>query len=233
MKGKRLSKTLACAGLGSRRSLERSILSGQVMVNGMIVKTPQTLVRLGKDRILFCGKPVYKEEKHVYYILNKPKGYLCSHRRLDNRRLVLDLFAQVPSRLFTIGRLDFNTSGLLLLTNDGHFAQKVIHPSSHISKEYLVKSQSDLTCDLLKKISRGTRIEGVWVRPYSVRKVRRGTLKIAVREGKKREVRLLVQNSGVRLLSLTRIRIGGLHLGHLPSGQWREMSEGEKGALFN
>jgi len=233
MKEKRLSKTLAAAGWGSRRSSEASILAGQVTVNGVVVKAPQTFVNLAEDRICVNGKRIHKEEKKVYYILNKPKGYLCSNRRPNKRRLVLDLFTPLPFRLFSVGRLDCDTSGLLLVTNDGHFAQKVIHPSSHLSKEYLVKSRSEITYEILEKIARGALIEGVWIRPYSLRKVRKGTLRIVVKEGKKREVRLLMQNGGLTILSLTRIRIGGLHLGNLPLGAWREMSQGEKASLFN
>lgn len=233
MKGKRLSKTLAASGLGSRRALEAQILAGKVRVNGLVVKTPQTRVTLGKDKILVDGKPVRREEKKVYYILNKPRGYLCSNRRTNSKPLVLDLFPRQKMRLFTVGRLDFDTSGLLLVTNDGHFAQRVIHPSFQLSKEYLVKTDDDITHEMLKKISKGTFIEGSWSRPYRVQKVRKGTLKMVLKGGKKREVRLLVQNAGLSVLSLTRIRIGSLLLGNLQVGAWREMSEGEKAALFN
>ena len=176
--------------------------------------------------------PIEHEEKKLYFILNKPKGFICSNKRLNEKKLVIDLFASISNRLFTIGRLDRDTTGLLLLTNDGHFAQKVIHPSNNISKEYLVKTKEEITHDHLVKISKGTLIEGRWIKPSSVKKVRRGTLKIVVKEGKKREVRLLITNASLTLLSLSRIRIGALKLNTLAEGSFRELSEVEKNLIF-
>lgn len=233
MESKRLSKALAAAGVASRRACEELIFAGKVTVNGEVIKVPQTLVSWGQDRICVDGKLVQAEEKKVYYILNKPKGYICSNKREGTKRLVVDLFAGEKNRLFTIGRLDRDTTGLLLVTNDGHFAQQVIHPSRNIAKEYLVKTREDISHEMLTKISKGTLIEGVWIKPYKVQKMRKGTLKVVVKEGKKREVRLLVQNAGLEILSLSRIRIGELRLGNLPEGKWREMSKSEKASLFN
>lgn len=233
MESKRLSKALAAAGVASRRACEELIFAGKVTVNGKVIKVPQTLVSWGQDRICVDGKEVRAEEKKVYYILNKPKGCICSNKREGTKRLVVDLFAGEQNRLFTIGRLDRDTTGLLLVTNDGHFAQKVIHPSRNIAKEYLVKTSEEISHEMLTKISKGTLIEGVWIKPYKVQKMRKGTLKVVVKEGKKREVRLLVQNAGLEILSLSRIRIGELRLGNLPEGKWREMSESEKASLFN
>jgi len=233
MEGKRLSKALAAAGVASRRASEELIFAGKVTVNGSVVKVPQTLVNWGKDRICVEGKEVRAEEKKVYYILNKPKGYICSNKREGTKRLVIDLFTEEKNRVFSIGRLDRDTTGLLIVTNDGHFAQKVIHPSRNISKEYLVKTREEVSHEMLTKISKGTLIEGVWIKPHKVQKMRKGTLKIVVKEGKKREVRLLVQNAGLEIISLARIRIGELRLGSLPEGKWREMSEREKASLFN
>lgn len=233
MEGKRLSKVLASAGIASRRASEKLIFEGKVRVNSTIVKTPQMLVVLGKDRIFVEGKEVHRAEAKVYYILNKPKGYICSNKREGTKRLVIDLFASEKLRVFTVGRLDRDTTGLLLVTNDGHFAQQVIHPSRNICKEYLIKTREDIVHEMLIKISKGTLIEGTWVKPHKVQKIRKGTLKIVVKEGKKREVRFLVQNAGLEILSLSRIRVGELRLGNLPEGKWREMSQREKASLFN
>jgi 23S rRNA pseudouridine2605 synthase len=230
---RRLSHTLAAAGIASRRAAEKLIFAGRVSVNGQIVCVPQTLVTLGEDRILVDEKLVSSEEKKVYYILNKPTGFICSSQKESGKKIVLDLFQSLPYRLFTIGRLDRDTSGLLLVTNDGYFAQRVIHPSSNIQKEYLVKTFQEIQEKHLIQISRGMWIENGFVKPVKVVKVRRGTLKITVMEGKKREVRLLVQKAGLDLLQLTRIRIGGLHLGSLPEGAWKEMSHNEKEVLFS
>lgn len=229
----RLSKTLAAAGIASRRACEELIFDGKVTVNGQIVLEPQTRVSLAKDRIHVDGIPVKDVQKKVYYILNKPHGYICSQKRLDGKKLVVDLFAPLGIRVFTIGRLDRDTTGLLLVTNDGHFANRVIHPSADIVKEYLVKVRQEVTHDHLISISKGMVMEGAFVKPARVTKMRKGTLKVAVKEGKKREVRLLVANAGLDLVSLSRIRIGGLNLGPLEPGEWREMTEQEKEVIFS
>ncbi|MBA2728459.1 MAG: rRNA pseudouridine synthase [Parachlamydiaceae bacterium] len=228
----RLSKTLAAAGVASRRACEELIFSGRVKVNGQMTLLPQTLVGPG-DSLSVDGELVSKAERKVYYMLNKPEGYICTARHNTKTKLVIDLFEGITERVFTVGRLDKDTKGLLLVTNDGHFANRVIHPSSNIVKEYLAKTDQEITAEHLKAISSGALVEGVFVKPAHVVKVRKGTVKIAVCEGKKREVRLLLQNAGLEVLELTRIRIGGLHLGNLTEGQWREMSEPERTLIFN
>jgi 23S rRNA pseudouridine2605 synthase len=229
---KRLSKALAAAGVASRRACEELIFSGKVSVNGKTVLVPQTMVSWEQDEISVSGQKINGEEKKVYYILNKPTGYICSNKRLGTKKIVLDLFEPLNLRIFTVGRLDRDTSGLLIVTNDGHFANKVIHPSSRISKEYLIKTTQEIGHDHLLAISKGTFLEGTWVRPVRVTKIRKGTLKISVMEGKKREVRILVQNAGLDIVSLERIRIGGLTLGTVPLGTWREMTDNDKKQLF-
>ncbi len=229
----RLSKVLAAAGVASRRACEELIFDGRVTVNGKVTRVPQTLVSLPNDHILVNGQEIFSVQKKVYYILNKPSGFICSNARVGSKKLVTDLFAAHPERLFTVGRLDRDTTGLLLVTNDGHFANKVIHPSANITKEYLVKVQQEVMHDHLLAISKGIFIDGSLVKPVKVTKIRKGTVKIAVKEGKKREVRLLVSEAGLDLLELSRIRIGGLHLGPLEEGLYREMTEADKTALFN
>lgn len=229
---KRLSKAMAAAGIASRRACEELIFSGKVQVNGKVVLVPQTLVAWGEDYIVVNGKQIVGEEEKVYFLLNKPVGYICSNTRVASKKIVLDLFPSLPYRLFTIGRLDRDTSGLLIVTNDGHFSQKVIHPSSGIVKEYLVKTQQEVTHRHLLSISEGGFVEESWVKPVRVIKVRKGTLKISVMEGKKREVRILVQKAGLDIESLQRIRIGGLHLGTLAPGGWKEMTDNEKALIF-
>lgn len=229
----RLSKVLAGAGVASRRACEELIFQGLVKVNGSIVKVPQTMVDLEKDEVMVRGNPVKQSEDKVYYLLNKPSGYICSAKRTSSQsKLVLDLFHDEGHRLFTVGRLDKDTEGLLLVTNDGHFANKVIHPSSDIHKEYLVKTNQEVTHDHLVAISQGTLVEGAFVRPVRVEKVRRVTLKVVISEGKKREVRMLLDAVGLKTESLIRIRLGGLRLGPLPSGAWRSLSDNEKQLIF-
>lgn len=232
-KKNRLSKVLAAAGIASRRAAEELIFSGKVTVNGSVTTLPQTLVSLTKDKIYCDGKPIQKKEEKLYFLLNKPKGYICSNARVGTKKIVRDLFAHIPQRLFTAGRLDRETTGLLIVTNDGHFANKVIHPSSNITKEYLVKTEQEPFHEQLACIAKGVLIDGDFVKPIRVQKVRKGTLKIVIKEGKKREVRFLVQQAGLKVLELKRIRIGGLLLGSLPEGSYRLMTEAEKKAIFS
>ena len=231
MKKNRLAKLLAAAGIASRRKCEELIFEGRVKVNGKVTLLPQTMVD-ENDRIECEGEKIKFLESKVYFILNKPEGYLCSPRADGRGKLVLDLFKGVNLRLFTVGRLDRDTTGLLLITNDGKFANRVIHPSSNIQKEYVVKTGNEITDEHLKIISKGTKIEGVLVKPVKVSKVRKGTVKIIVSDGKKREVRYLVQAAGLEVRELKRTRIGGLRLGEIPPGHWREMTEGEKKIIF-
>lgn len=232
MEKNRLSKIMAAAGVASRRACEQLIFDGQVKVNGKIVKVPQTMVSLDTDNILVNGMPINAREEKVYYILNKPKGYLCTSKRIGDKKIVLDLFPNCPLRLFTAGRLDRETLGLLIVTNDGHFANKVMHPSSEITKEYLVKTEQEVTEDHLKIIRKGAFADGDWVRPLKALKVRKGTIKICVAEGKKREVRSLVEKADLKILELKRIRIGGLTLGDLPVGKYRTLTEHERETIF-
>lgn len=227
----RLSKILAAAGVAARRTCEEIIFDGRVTVNGEICKIPQTMVG-PKDNIKVDGEPIKQAEGKVYYLLNKPSGYLCTNAKHKDAKIVLDLFEGVKERLFTVGRLDKETSGLLLVTNDGHFANEVIHPSRNIQKEYLVKTDQEVSDEHLKAIAGGTLVEGTFVKPVKVTKVRRGTLKIVITEGKKREVRHLMEAAGLMVQELTRIRLGGLILGHLPPGSWRPLTEREKKLIF-
>lgn len=230
----RLSKVLAQAGVASRRAAEELIFDGQVTVNGKIELVPQTMVDLAEDKIEVDGVPVTKVEQKRYYMVNKPKGYICSSVRSKNHPdIALDLIEDANERLFTVGRLDKDTEGLLIITNDGHFANEVIHPSSEVEKEYLVKTDWELQPNHLQAISEGCEVEGVFVKPTSVKKVRRGTVKIVVMEGKKREVRELVKHAGLKVRELTRIRLGGLHLGSLPPGCYRTLSSSDRQAIFN
>ncbi len=229
---KRLSKVLAAAGIASRRACEELIFAGRVTVNGKPEKTPQTLVDLKTDKIAVDGEPILREEPLAYYLLNKPAGYVCTQARRASERLVLDLIEDKSERLFTVGRLDKATGGLIIVTNDGDFANQVIHPSSNISKEYLAKVDLNVTHEHLVSISGGTLVDGAHVKPIAVTKVRRNTLKIVVGEGKKHEVRLLLQAAGLKVHELTRIRIGSLILGKLAVGSYRRMTERERKGFF-
>jgi 23S rRNA pseudouridine2605 synthase len=231
MSKKRLSKFLSQAGVASRRACETLIFDGHVQVNEVVVLLPQTLVD-ENDVIAVRGQTVGKVQDKVYYMLNKPAGFICSAKKTKNTRIVLDLFHEEDNRLFTVGRLDKDTEGLLIVTNDGHFANRVIHPSSDIHKEYLAKTDHEIGPEHLIAISTGTLVEGIYIKPVKVSKVRKSTLKIIISEGKKREVRQLLKAAGLTVNSLTRIRIGGLHLGPLPLGQFRPLTPREMELIF-
>lgn len=233
MEKKRLSKALAAAGIASRRACEELIFHGRVQVNGETVKIPQTLVDWEKDKISVDGSGIRGEEEKVYYMLNKPTGYICSSVRPGNKPIVLDLFPNAEKRLFTVGRLDKESQGLLLVTNDGHFSNQVIHPRHQITKEYIVKTAQEITPESLSSLIEGARVDDRWVRPVSVSKVRRGTVRISVKEGKKHEVRILAERAGLLVLELKRIRIGGLVLGSLQEGAFRKLTDKDKQLLFS
>jgi 23S rRNA pseudouridine2605 synthase len=228
MNEKRLSKALAAAGVASRRACEEIIFAGRVKVNNTVVLVPQTLVDWSKDEITVDEVKIVGEEKKLYFMLNKPAGYLCTNTRPGNKRIVLDLFSEQSQRLFTVGRLDRDTTGLIIVTNDGHFANRVIHPSSNIDKEYVVKVLQEITAEHLNILSQGARIDDRWVRPLSVQKIRRGTFKICVKEGKKHEVRIMAERAQLKVMELKRTRIGSLVLGSLDEGEYRPLTERER-----
>jgi pseudouridine synthase len=231
MESKRLSKALAAAGVASRRACEEIIFAGRVKVNGQVNKVPQTQVNWQTDRIHVDEELVTSEQKKVYYMLNKPAGYLCTNTRPGKKPIVLDLFPD-SQRLFTVGRLDKDTTGLLLVTNDGHFANAVIHPSSNVIKEYLVKTLQEIEGHHLETLAAGARVDNKWVKPVSVTKVRRGNFKICVKEGKKHEVRILAERANLKIVELTRIRIGGLVLAQLPLGEFRALSAQDRDCIL-
>lgn len=233
MEKKRLSKALAAAGIASRRACEELIFEGRVQVNGETVKLPQHHIDWDADQITVDGEKVQREQKKVYYLLNKPPGYICTNIRPGKKKIVLDLFPDANERLFTVGRLDKETNGLIIVTNDGHFANRVIHPSSNIIKEYVVKTLQEITPEHLETLSQGARVDDKWVRPVSVRKMRKGTFKICVKEGKKHEVRIIAERAKLKVAELTRVRIGSLLLGTLQEGEYRPLTEKDKELLFS
>lgn len=231
MEKRRLAKVMASAGIASRRACESIIAEGRVKVNGEVTLLPQTLVNLIEDRVEIDGHSVQEEQTKLYFLLNKPEGYVCSNAS-RNHKLVIDLFAEHKTRLFTVGRLDKDTTGLLLVTNDGLFANRAIHPRARIQREYVAKTNPDIGHEHLKLLSRGAKIEGHWIRPVRVTKVRANTVKIVVMEGKKREVRILLQSVGLEVLTLTRVRLGNLHLGKLPLGAYKRLTLEECERVF-
>jgi 23S rRNA pseudouridine2605 synthase len=229
----RLNKALASAGIASRRAVEKIIVGGRVRVNGVKVLLPQTLVDVEKDIIEVDGEKIPLTVSKVYYLLNKPLGYVCT-AAIDIKRRAIDLIESKGGlRLFTIGRLDKDTSGLILITNDGEYAHKVMHPSGGITKEYIAKVDKEITDSHLKALSLGCLVEGVRVTPLRVSKVRKATIRIVVGEGRHHEVRNLLEQIGCEVIELKRVRVGNLSLGKLPPGGYRSLTHDEAMAVFH
>jgi 23S rRNA pseudouridine2605 synthase len=228
----RLSKILSNAGVASRRKCEEMIFKGLVSVNGTVILKPQHLVDPNTDKISVNDEKVRLEEPKVYYILNKPRGYVCSHNDKAHKNKAIDLLPK-KYRLFTVGRLDKDTTGLIIVTNDGQLSHRIIHPSFEVQKEYLVKTNFEVSPEELSTISSGVNIDGEHIVPLKVTKVRKNTLKITVKEGKKHEVRKLVMQSGLEVKELARIRIGNLHLGNLALGEHKKVSLKELEEIFS
>ncbi|XP_074272765.1 putative ribosomal large subunit pseudouridine synthase SVR1, chloroplastic [Silene latifolia] len=246
----RLAKVLAAAGVASRRSSEELIFQKKVTVNGTVCDKPQTRVDPGKDVIYVNGNRLPKRlPPKVYLALNKPKGYICS-AGLKESKSVLCLFddflkswdkkfpGELKPRLFTVGRLDVATTGLIIVTNDGDFAQRVSHPSSNLTKEYIATVVGDVHKRHLVALGQGTTIDGVHCTPEYVELLPRqpdkpkDRLRIVVNEGRNHEVREMVKNAGLEIHTLKRTRIGGFRLStDLRLGKYVELKENDLKAL--
>ena len=220
----RLQKILAMAGVTSRRKAEMLIQDGRVFVNG---KAAQELgiKALVTDDIYVDGKKLIFENK-TYVMLNKPIGVISSVKDVFGRKTVLDL---VPKgvRLFPVGRLDYDTSGLILLTNDGEWANKLMHPSNKVSKTYIAKLNKRPTEDSLQKFMEGLIIERKKTAPAEIEMISNNKAKIVLYEGRNRQVRKMFEAIGLKVLSLKRISVGALDLGNLKPGEWRHLTEEE------
>ncbi len=227
----RLSKVIAGCGVASRRACEELIQSGRVRVNGKVTVVPQTMVDIEKDKILVDGKKVEPVLEKVVFALHKPVGYICTADPRIKKRAIDLVEADVP-RLYTIGRLDRDTSGLILVTNDGVLAHQIMHPSFEVPKEYIAHVDKEISHEHLVALSKGILIDGLLVKPVEVEKVRKGTVKIIVCDGKKHEVRELLGSQGFEVLALKRVRIGGLRMGSLPVGAFRKLNSAEIEAII-
>lgn len=227
MKKNRLSKIIAWHSSYARRKAEVLIEEGKVTVNGKIETTPQFMVHPEHDNILVEGKPLARHVKKRTFIVNKPKGYVCSHVLQPGQKSVFSLIPPESGKWLFVGRLDKDSEGLIILTNDGTLSHEVIHPSNGHTKEYLAKVNKDLGHEDLVRLSKRVCVEGRWVKPVRVKKVRKNSVLITIREGKKHEVRKMVEYIEAKVLMLKRVRIGNLHLGSLETGAFREVKSVE------
>jgi 23S rRNA pseudouridine2605 synthase/16S rRNA pseudouridine516 synthase len=232
--GIRLQKVLAAAGVASRREAERLIQSGRVEVNDRVVTALGTRVDPAHDRIRVDGAPVGRPEHAVTLLLHKPKGVLCTVRDPRGRPTVLDLVRGVRERLFPVGRLDWNSEGLLLLTNDGDLAQRLMHPSNHVAKTYRVKVKGVVGRPVLEQVRHGLFLDGRRTLPAPVRRISSQSntwLEILLFEGRKNQIRRVFERLGHPVLKLRRTAIGPLNDRDLKPGEWRPLTSSEVKAL--
>lgn len=220
----RLNKLIADSGIASRRAADRLIEEGQVTVNGKKVYELGVKVDPHVDRIQIQGKPLRKKFEHLYLMFYKPKGVLTTMEDPLERPTIKAFLESVPTRVFPVGRLDWDSEGLLLLTNDGDFANRVTHPKAEVTKTYLVKVDGKPSEEHLKKLLNGVTIVGGKVSAKSVEKIKRGReqyewLKIVITEGKNRQIRQMFEKIGFDVLKLQRVAIGRLRLGSLQKGE--------------
>lgn len=226
----RLQKFMASCGIASRRKCEELILSGKVKVNGVIVKELGVKVNGNIDKIEYDGKVIKPEEKKVYIILNKPEGYITSVKDEKNRKTVLDI-VKVKERIYPIGRLDYDSSGLLLLTNDGYIYNKIIHPRVEITKKYIAVVKGEFKKQELEKFKNGVDIGGYITAKAEIKVLKyeddKTTVEIGIHEGKNRQIRKMCAALNHNVLALKRISIGKIKLGNLKRGEYRALTKEE------
>lgn len=219
----RLQKFLAASGIAARRKCEEFIARGLVTVNGTKITEQGFKINPEKDIVLFRGKRVLPERK-IYYILNKPKGYVCSCSRKDKSPIVTDLIPR--KKIFPVGRLDKGTEGLLILTNDGNIAQKITHPSKKVAKSYYVVINKEISRGDMDKIRKGVIIDGKISLPAVVTPLvsTKNKLTVQITEGRNRQIRKIFEILGYKIVYLKRKSIGKLSLGGLQTGEYKEIS---------
>ena len=230
MESIRINKFIASCGVCSRRNADEMVLQGRVKINGKIITDLATKVA-DQDKVEVDNKEIKAEQNIIYIMLNKPTGYVTTSKEQFNRPSVLDL-VKVDERVFPVGRLDMDSEGLLLLTNDGNFTNEITHPTKHIAKQYEVVLKEKITDIDIKKLESGVDIGGYRTRPANVEKIKDNVLLITIREGKNRQVRKMCEAVSNKVTSLKRIQIGGLRLGQLKTGEYRILTSKDIEKIF-
>ena len=226
----RLQKYMAECGVASRRRAEEMIAAGQVTVNGQKITQMGVQVEEG-DEVRLNGKLIRPETEKRYVIYHKPAGEVTTVSDPEGRKCVLDHFRDYPVRLYPVGRLDYDSEGLLLLTNDGALTERLLHPSHQVDKTYLARVSGTVTPETAKRLRAGVMLDDHKTAPAKVRIVKQEALAslvlVTIHEGRNRQVRRMFEESGHQVLQLRRVRFGPLELGDLPRGQWRELTAEE------
>ncbi len=235
--GIRLQKVLAAAGVASRRTSEAMISRGRVEVNGKVVREQGMRVDPHRDTIRVDGSRIPPPRRHVYLVLNKPRGVVSTLSDPEGRPTLADLLERRKERLFHVGRLDTDTEGLIILTNDGEFAHRLAHPSYEVPKTYLAEVEGVVEQPTVKRLRHGLMLEDGPVKPDAVKVTNRGPAKslveVTIHEGRNRIVRRMFDAVGHPVRRLSRIRIGPVRLGQLAQGASRELTSAELGALLD
>jgi pseudouridine synthase len=226
----RLQKYMATCGVASRRKCEEIIEQGRVKVNGLVVSELGYKVDTDNDEVWVDNNKIKKEERKVYIALNKPEGYVCTVKDEKGRQTILDL-VKVEERIYPIGRLDYDTSGLILMTNDGDVYNKIIHPREEKNKVYIALIKGIPSRESVEQFEKGIDIGGYITAPASIKVIKTFTdaskVEITIHEGKNRQIRRMCDALNHPVLSLKRIQVGNIKLNDLPKGKWRFLDEKE------
>lgn len=232
----RLQKYMSENGIASRRKSEEMIEAGKVKVNGRIAKLGDKVDPI-RDKIMVSGKRVVRNKTKMYIMLHKPRGYVTTMSDELGRKCVSELVEDAGVRLFPVGRLDRNSEGLLLMTNDGSFSNMLTHPSRHVAKVYRVTVREQVKEEQLVKLTEGIMLDGTKTLPCDVHIIDKGenrtVLNIVLYEGRNRQIRRMCEEVGLTVIRLKRTEIAGVRLGMLPQGKWRELNEKEMQHLTN
>ncbi len=216
----RLNRYLAMAGIASRRACDDLIRQGLVTVNGRTVRLLSTEIDPDKDKIVFDGKTVTVERKQIYILLHKPLNYVTTADDEKGRDSVLDLI-NIAERVFPVGRLDYDTTGLLLITNDGELAHRLMHPSYGVEKTYLAELNNKISEEQVNRLRKGIQLSDGKTAPCKAFKIGKELVEITIHEGKNKQVKRMFRKLGFKVRSLHRIHYGPVSLGKLKYGQWR------------
>jgi len=234
-KDTRIQKYISASGAASRRGAEKLVLAGRVRVNGMIAQIGMS-IDTGKDKVTVDGKELHIARDKIYIALNKPRGYVTTLNDELGRKCVTELLTGFNDRVYPVGRLDKDSEGLLLLTDDGAFANALMHPSHHVPKVYRVSLRPGITGAQISKLEGGIELDGKKTAPAKVRVIKhdadRAVAEITLYEGRNRQIRRMCDAVGLEIARLARVAVGNVELGALRSGEWRELTQHEVSSLL-